>query len=54
VGPDLTGLGQRLKAHWVARWIDNPQAFRAKTLMPNFGLSHEDAKQLAEYLMSSR
>jgi mono/diheme cytochrome c family protein len=54
VGPDLTGLGQRLKAHWVARWIENPQAFRPTTRMPNFGLSHEDAKQLAEYLASSR
>jgi mono/diheme cytochrome c family protein len=54
VGPDLTALGQRLKTHWVARWLENPQALRSKTIMPNFGLSHDEARRLATYLLSER
>ena len=58
VGPPLTGIAQRMyiggvttntPQHMVA-WIQNPKQFDSKTAMPNVGVSHRDAVDIASYL----
>ena len=58
VGPPLTGIAQRMYIGGVARntpsnmvsWIENPKQFDSKTAMPNVGVSHRDAVDIASYL----
>jgi mono/diheme cytochrome c family protein len=38
----------------LTRWLQNPPAVKPGTLMPNLGLSEEEARQIAEYLLSLR
>ncbi len=42
--PDLTNLGDRLRAGWVAEWIVNPKALRPTARMPGL-LGHSDAAE---------
>jgi cytochrome c2 len=58
VGPPLTGIAQRMyiggvttntPEHMVS-WIENPKQFDSKTAMPNVGVSHRDAVDIASYL----
>ena len=39
-GPPLTHLDKKLSKEWVAKWIEDPQAFRYNTWMPHF--FHQD------------
>ena len=58
VGPPLTGIAQRMYIGGVARntpsnmisWIENPKQFDPKTAMPNVGVTHRDAVDIASYL----
>jgi cytochrome c oxidase subunit 2 len=59
IGPNLANVGARtyigagtLKNtdENLARWIQNPQVIKQGVLMPNLGVSPEDAKTLASYL----
>jgi cytochrome c oxidase subunit 2 len=59
VGPDLTHIGSRqtLAAGLLAnspenveRWLQNPQAVKPGTLMPNLGLSASEVSSLSAYL----
>jgi cytochrome c oxidase subunit 2 len=61
IGPDLTHVGSRnmLAAGIVAntpenmvRWLKNPQAVKPGVLMPNLGLTDDQAKALTAYLMT--
>jgi cytochrome c oxidase subunit II len=61
IGPDLTHYGSRttLAAGLVAntvenvqRWLMNPQQVKPGVLMPNLGLTAEQARALTAYLMS--
>jgi cytochrome c2 len=58
VGPPLIGIAQRMyiggvttntPEHMVA-WIENPKVFDSKTAMPNTGVTHRDAVDIASYL----
>lgn len=58
VGPPLLGIAQRMyiggvvtntPEHMIA-WIENPKQFDSKTAMPNLGVSHRDAVDIASYL----
>ena len=58
VGPPLTGIAQRMYIggvttntpdHMIA-WIQNPKQFDSKTAMPNVGVTHRDAVDIASYL----
>ena len=33
-GPDLTDIGSRLNAAWIARWVNDPHALRPTSTMP--------------------
>jgi len=54
LGPDLSEIGTRLQPAFIYLWIENPQAFDSKTIMPNLGLKDRHLFPLARYLMSLR
>ncbi len=51
-GPLLDGAGARLKSGWVFRWLKGPQRWRADVRCPDFGLSEDDARDLAAFVVS--
>ena len=52
VGPALTGVGNRLNSVWIYKWLRDPNALRPGTLMPNFGLKDDEARDLTAFLMT--
>jgi len=62
VGPPLTGIGARVYLAGelqntpdnMMRWIRNPQGVNPKTLMPNVGVTEQDARDIAGYLYTLR
>jgi mono/diheme cytochrome c family protein len=52
VGPALTGVGNRLTAAWTYTWLKDPNALRPGTLMPNFNMKDDDARNLTAFLMT--
>ena len=62
VGPPLTGIGDRVYLAGelqntpdnMMRWIRNPQGINPKTLMPNVGVTDQDARDIAGYLYTLR
>jgi mono/diheme cytochrome c family protein len=52
VGPALAGVGNRLTPAWTYKWLKDPAAFRAGTIMPNFGLKDDEARDLTAFLMT--
>jgi cytochrome c2 len=52
VGPDLTEVWKRLNPAWMVQWIKNPQSFEPATLMPNLGVTDDEAIALVAYLES--
>ena len=57
-GPPLSGIGNRVYIAGVLqntpdnmiRWIENPPAVDEHTVMPNLGVKHQDAIDIAGYL----
>jgi cytochrome c2 len=57
-GPPLAGIGNRIyiagvlqnTAPNMIRWIENPPGVDEYTVMPNLGVTHEDAVDIAGYL----
>ena len=57
-GPPLSGIANRIYIAGVlqntpdnmVRWIENPKAVDEKTIMPNLGVTHNDAGDIAGYL----
>jgi cytochrome c2 len=57
-GPPLSGIGSRFYVAGVLqntpdnmiRWIENPPAVDEHTIMPNLGVKHQDAIDIAGYL----
>ncbi|MBA2627709.1 MAG: cytochrome c, partial [Gemmatimonadales bacterium] len=63
IGPNLSNVGARRYIaagtllntdENLARWIHNPQAIKVGVLMPNLGVSDEDARTLAQYLRTHK
>jgi len=52
VGPALTSVGTRLTPVWTYKWLKDPNALRAGTLMPNFSLKDDEARDLTAFLMT--
>ncbi|NUM75529.1 c-type cytochrome [candidate division KSB1 bacterium] len=52
VGPDLNGVGTRLRPEYLAAFLRNPQAFIPDSPMKNFDLWEEEVQALVVYLMS--
>lgn len=54
VGPDLSGVGNRLKEDYMRDWLQNPQAFIPNTQMPPAKISRQELTELVAYLQSLR
>ncbi|HEX3004279.1 MAG TPA: c-type cytochrome [Angustibacter sp.] len=62
VGPPLTGFGQRgyiagelpNSAENLEHWIQSPQQVEPGTAMPDLGVTSDDARDIAAFLMESR
>lgn len=52
VGPDLTAARERLRRPWLVRYLKDPRAVVPDTRMPNFDLPDDEAKLLADYLLT--
>lgn len=60
VGPPLSRVWERSylagqlpnEPETMTRWIRDPQALVPGTVMPNLGVSHDDARDIAAYLYS--
>lgn len=50
IGPALAGVGNRLTAVWMYKWLKNPNALRPGTQMPNFNLNDDEARDLTAFL----
>lgn len=49
-GPDLTNVAYSTQPEWLVRWIQYPKSVRPDTHMPDFGLTREQAEDIASYL----
>ena len=54
IGPDLSHVGQKYKAEYLARWLRDPAEQRPSAHMPALELSAADVQALAAYLGSLR
>lgn len=52
VGPDLNGIGARLKPGWTVAWLLEPERWKPGTLEPSRALTRPDAEALAAYVLS--
>lgn len=50
VGPALDGVGRRIDAEYLDRWLADPQTLKPGTAMPNLGLSEEQRAELVAWL----
>ncbi len=53
-GPELSGLGSKVKKEWLYTWIKDPKHFSKDTRMPNLRVSDEDAADIVSFLMSQK
>jgi mono/diheme cytochrome c family protein len=52
VGPALSGVGNRLTPAWTYKWLRDPNGLRPGTIMPNFNLKDDEARNLTAFLMT--
>jgi len=53
IGPDLVGIGSKVRRDWLVHWLRNPKAYLLGTRMPNFELKEDEIEALVAYLMDS-
>lgn len=51
-GPNLAGVGSKLKPEWIYAWVKDPKAYFPETRMPSLRLSDGEAADIAAYLSS--
>jgi mono/diheme cytochrome c family protein len=54
IGPDLTEVGRKYPAEYLARWLKDPALQRPSAHMPALELTEADVQALAAYLGSLR
>ena len=54
IGPDLSHVGARYSAAYLARWLRDPAQQRPSAHMPALELTDADVEALARYLSSLR
>ena len=51
-GPNLIGLGSKVKEDWLLSWLKNPYSYHEDTKMPNLRITDQEAKDIATYLLA--
>jgi cbb3-type cytochrome oxidase cytochrome c subunit len=56
-GPNLSNIAAKFQSQpqalkWLANWIQAPEKYHPKSLMPNLQLSFEDASNIASWILS--
>ncbi len=51
IGPDLAKVSSKVYPEWLFEWIKNPQAMRPDTLMPAYGFSDQDIRDLVAFIV---
>jgi mono/diheme cytochrome c family protein len=51
-GPDLDGMGSKVRPEWLYAWLKNPREYFPETRMPDLRLTDQEALDLTAYLMS--
>ena len=52
VGPELTGIGTKAKPEWLQDWVDNPNHYDPKTMMPHYRFDPKQVGLLVAFLES--
>ncbi len=50
VGPDLTGVTQRVPIETIRKRLKDPKSVKADSIMPNFGFTDEEVEAIIAYL----
>lgn len=50
--PHLAGIGSKVKAEWLDRWIADPKAYNPDTAMPKVSLKDEERHAIVAYLLT--
>ncbi len=53
VGPSLKEVRMKLRREWLPAWIENPQAFRPSTKMPQFRLQKDEIQAISAFIWQS-
>ncbi len=53
-GPNLAGLGSKTNRDWLYHWLRKPQHYWEDTYMPDLRLTHQEALDITDYLLSTR
>lgn len=53
-GPELSGIGSKVKPDWLYTWLLDPHSLWAETNMPNLRLTEPEAADLVAYLLTKR
>lgn len=51
-GPNLEGIGSKVRPEWLVRWLMDPRGYWHDTNMPNLRLTEQEALDVAAYLMT--
>jgi cytochrome c2 len=54
IGPDLSHVGAKYRAEYLARWLRDPAYLRPSTHMPAIELTEEDIRALAAFLAAQQ
>ncbi len=52
IGPPLTFIGEKVSYKWLKTWLKDPKETYEKARMPNFMLSDEEIKNIADFFVS--
>ena len=52
IGPDLSHVGAKYRAEYLARWLRDPSYLRPSTHMPTLELTDDDIRSIAAFLAS--
>ena len=53
IGPNLKEVRNKLRKEWIPVWIENPQAFRPATKMPQFRLQPDEIQAISAFIWQS-
>lgn len=52
IGPELTKVGSKVNADWLAAWLRNPQSYLPHSKMPSYQWSDQDLYLITQYVQS--